>query len=140
MKYLCVGYYDPAKMKALSKAQLAAAMSDCPTHMANFYRSRKVLVVAGVATEARHLQRVRGKVRLTRGPIRGSRQMIGCIYVVEARNMAAAIKVASRHPTTQIAAGEKLGWRTEIRPVHTFDRRGLPGQRPARILRATSRP
>lgn len=35
-----------------------------------------------------------------------------------------AVRVASLHPTAQVPAGEQLGWRMEIRPVHYFQ---LPG-------------
>lgn len=123
MKYLCVGYLDPVKINALPKARLDEVMSECPPHMEALYRSGKIFTVAGVDQETKSLRRVGGKVQVTDGPAKGSKERIGCVFLVEATDMADAIRVASLHPTTQIGAGEALGWRIEIQPVNYFDRR-----------------
>jgi hypothetical protein len=47
-------------------------------------------------------------------------EVIGGAFLIDAPNMDEAVKVASLHPTVQLAAGEQLGWRIEIRPVHYF--------------------
>ncbi|MBI2518405.1 MAG: hypothetical protein HYV95_16110 [Opitutae bacterium] len=122
MKYLCVGYFEPAKMDALSKAQVDAVMSKCPHHMEELHQTGQLLTVAGVDVEARYLRRAYGQVQISDRPGKESQEMIGCVYIIEARDMADAIRVASLHPTTQVEAAEQLGWRTEIRPIHTFER------------------
>lgn len=38
------------------------------------------------------------------------------------QNMEEAIREATLQPTTQVAAGEQLGWGIEIRPIHYFEK------------------
>jgi len=125
MKYVCVGYYDQKKMDALSKAQIDAVMSECPPFMEEFYASGKVHLVAGTATEAKGLRRVGGEVRITDGPTGGGHETVGCVFLVEAPDIAEATRVAALHPTTRIVAGEQLGFRIGISPVHSFEEREL---------------
>ena len=125
MKFLCVGYYDQEKMDALSETQVDAIMSACPPFMEEFYDSGKVFLVAGTDSEAKVMRRVGAEVKISDNPKRGRDQTIGCVFLVEARDIADAIQVASLHPTTRIGAGEKLGWNIGISPVHYFDEREL---------------
>lgn len=125
MKYLCIGYLDKKKMDALSKAQIDTAMSECPAFMEEFYDSGKVLFVAGTPTEIKSMRRVDGRVNITDSPAAGAHEAIGCVFLVEATDIEDAIKVAALHPTTRIAAGEKLGFRIGISPVHYFEDRTL---------------
>ena len=120
MKFVCVGYYDQEKMDALSKAQVEAIMSECPPFMEELYDSGNVIFVAGTDPEVKVMRRVGGEVETADSPIRGRDQMIGCVFLVEARDIADAMRVASLHPTTRIAAGDRLGWRIGISPVHYF--------------------
>jgi hypothetical protein len=123
MKFMCVGYYDQEKMDALSGAQVDAVMGECPPFMEEFYGSGKVLLVAGTDPEAKAMRRVGGRVQVTDSPRGGGREMIGCVFVVEAPDLADAIRVASLHPTTRIGAGERLGFRLGISPVRDFEER-----------------
>ena len=120
MKYLCLGYFDPAKMDALSRAQVDTVMGECPAHMETLYQSGRVALVAGVDAEATYLRRVGGEMEAANGLTAASQAKVGCVFLIEAADMADAVRIASLHPTTQVAAGEHLGWYTEIRPVHSF--------------------
>ena len=123
MKFLCVGYLDKVKMAGLSPAEVDAVMGECPAFMDEFYRSGKVVVVAGTNAEGRNLQRVDGAVRITDDPAAGGNEANGCVFLVEAADLAEATRVAALHPTTRLAAGEKLGFRIGISPVHYFEER-----------------
>jgi hypothetical protein len=123
MKYLCVGYYDQDRMDTLSKAEADAVMGECPPCMEELYNSGKVRLMAGVDAEAKVMRRVNGEVKITDSPAGERHRMIGCAFLVEAWDMADAIRVASLHPTTRIRAGEQLGWRLGISPVHYFEER-----------------
>jgi hypothetical protein len=125
MRYLCVGYYDQKKMDALSKAEVDAVMSECPPFMEELYDSGKVFLVAGTDSEASSMRRAGGKVEISNGPMKGGHETVGCVFFVEAADIADAVRVASLHPTTRIDAGEKLGWRIGISPVHYFEERKL---------------
>ncbi|MFZ2449742.1 MAG: YciI family protein [Methylovulum miyakonense] len=120
MKYLCLGYFDPQKMDALPQAEIDAVMGECQPHLDGLYGSGHLLVDAGLALEGKCLRRVAGKLRATDGPFIETKEMIGSAFIIEAQDMAEAVQIASLHPTTQVAAGEPLGWGIEIRPIHSF--------------------
>jgi len=111
-------------MEALSGTQVDAVMSECPPFMEELYNSGKLMLVAGTDAEAKVLQRVGAEVKVTDSPAGERHRTIGCVFLVEAADMAEAIRVASLHPTTRIGAGEQLGWRIGISPVHSLEERG----------------
>lgn len=123
MKYLCLGYFDPQKMDARPKAEIDAVMRECQPHMEELYKSGQVIIDAGLALETKCLRRVNGKVTVIDGPFVETKEMIGSAFLIEARDMEEAIRVATLHPTTQVEAGERFGWRIEIRPIHYFEQR-----------------
>ena len=127
MKYLCLGYFDPEKMNAHPKAEIDAIMRECQPHMETLYRSNQIIIDAGLSLETKCLQRVNEKLRIIDGPFVETKEMIGSVFLIEAQDMEEAIRVASLHPTTQVSAGEKFGWRIEIRPIHYFENRELKG-------------
>ena len=126
MKFLCVGYFDPAKMQASSPEAVDAALRECPPHMDVLYETDKVSLVAGVENQAKYLRRVGGALRILDQEEDG--RTIGCVFILEASTMEEAVQLASLHPTTQIAEGEYFGWYTEVRPIHYF--RGGTGDLP----------
>lgn len=120
MKFLCLGYFSPARMDALPKAEIEAIMSQCPPHMDTLHATGKIVVEAGVESAAKSVRRAAGGVEVTDGPGDATAEKVGCAFIIEAADMAEAVRIASLHPTTQIPAGEHLGWRIEIRPVHFY--------------------
>lgn len=120
MKFLCLGYFDRERMDALSKVELEAVMAECPPHMEELYKTGRVIIDAGLEVETKGLRRVNGKVTVTDGPFAEGKEMIGSAFLIEAADMEEAIRLASLHPTTRVAAGEQFGWRVEIRPIHYF--------------------
>ena len=128
MKFLCLGYFDPAKMRALPPERVDALMQECQPHMEAQYGTGKVVAVFGADDEARHLRLSGGKLDVSDHDA-ATPEKVGCVFVLEAADMEEAVRLAALHPTTQIAAGEALGWRTEVRPVQYLYRGGddLPG-------------
>jgi hypothetical protein len=120
LKFLCLGYFDRQKMDALSKAQIDAVMGESAPHITELYGSGKVIIDAGLDVTARRLQRVDGQLQVGDGALAHAQEMIGCALLVEADDMADAVRIAALHPTTRLAAGEQLGWRMEVRPIHHF--------------------
>jgi hypothetical protein len=128
MKFLCLGYFDREKRDALSETELAAAMGECATHLNELHASGRVIVDVGLRQECRSLRRVADKLAVTDGPFAEAKEVIGSAVLIEARDMDEAIRVASLHPTTRVSAGERLGWRLEVRPVHYFGGNVAKGQ------------
>ncbi|MFC5650332.1 YciI family protein [Paenibacillus solisilvae] len=125
MKYLCLGYLEPEKMDSRPKAEVDAVMGDCQPHLEELYKSGQVIIDAGLSLEAKCLRGANGKVRVIDGPFIETKEMIGSAFIIEARDMEEAIRVASLHPATQVGAGEQFGWGIEIRPIHYFEKREL---------------
>lgn len=123
MKFLCLGYLDAEKMDARPKDEIEAVMRKCPPHLENFYNSGQVMIDAGLSSETKCLRRANGKVKVTDGPFIETKEMIGSAFLIEARDIEEAIRIASLHPTVQVGSGERLGWGIEIRPIHYFESR-----------------
>ena len=120
MRFLCVGYYDPAKMDMRPKDEIDALMQQCPAHMNALYGTQTVTMVAGLDPRARYLRHVDGELRVLERDAEEQPAKIGCVFLIDAADIDEATRLASLHPTTQIPAGEHLGWYTEVRPVDYF--------------------
>lgn len=120
MIFVCMGYFDKDKMHDLPSEEFETLMSACQPHMDALNKTGKVLVDAGLDSEVTSLARRGGKVYVTDGQEAISSELIGSVFLIEADTLQQAIELAALHPTTQLDEAEKFGWRTEIRPVHTF--------------------
>ena len=121
MKYLCVGYFDPIKMDRLDPVEIDALMASCLPHMEQLRETGRMLLVAGTDTSAKHIKKINDRIEISEEANQENAAKIGCVFIVEAGDMSEAVRLASLHPTTQVEAGEKLGWWTEIRPIHFFE-------------------
>ena len=124
MKFLCLGYFDPAKVDALAKPEMNAVMGECMSRIGGFLQSGQVLMDAGVELETRRARRVDGQVQVTGGRVVEGPQMIGSVSIIEARDLDEAVGVALKHPSSLVAVGEGLGWQIEVRPIHSFNQPG----------------
>jgi hypothetical protein len=125
MKFLCLAYYDEAKMGAMSKAELQAMVSKCPAYDAELKNTGRLLFSAslGEPKEAISIRPKPSKPMITDGPFTESKEMIGGFFMIEAENAEEAKRIASHHPAAHL--GEQAGWGIEVRPVGMF----LDGQR-----------
>jgi hypothetical protein len=122
MHYLCLAYYDEEKFDALTGSDLDAIRKDCRPHDEELRRSGH-LVATGSLQPARSTTTLRprkGKVSITDGPFIESKEQVGGFFIIEARDLNEAIRVASRHPAAHM--NEHLGWGVEMRPLETYDR------------------
>lgn len=120
MKYLCLGYLDKKKMDALPKEEIDAILLECQPHLEELSNSGHMMIDAGLAQEVKSLQRVGGKIKVNEGNLTQQDKIMGSAFILEARNMEEAIRVASLHPTVQVSLGELLGWEIEIRAIDSF--------------------
>jgi hypothetical protein len=115
MKYLCLAYGDPRKVGALSKEAFEALKDRCAAHDAELRRTGQVLMTESLEWATATLRAQGGKVLVTDGPFVESKEKVGGLFVIEARDLNDAIRVASLHPAAHL--GEDLGWAIEIRPI-----------------------
>ena len=113
MKYLCLGYIDKKKFDALPETEREAMMAECFAYDAVLKKNGHF--VRGEALQnpenASTLRWRNGKVMVTDGPYAETKEQIGGILVLEARDLNHAIQLMSKHP------GVCLGGPFEIRPV-----------------------
>src|SRR5215510_5916311 len=112
MKYICLGYIAEKKWETLSENERNAMMDEC---FAYDDVLRKDGHFAGgealqSARSAATLRWMNGKASVTDGPYAETKEQIGGILVLEAKDLKHAIELMSKHP------GVKAG-PFEIRPV-----------------------
>lgn len=112
MKYICLGYIEPNKFENLSETERHAMMDECFTYddelrkNGNFTGGDALQGPGSAAT----LRWTDGKVSVTDGPYAETKEQIGGILILEARDLNHAIQIMSKHP------GVKAG-PFEIRPA-----------------------
>ncbi|MGZ8197317.1 MAG: YciI family protein [Burkholderiales bacterium] len=121
MKYLCLAYYDPGKFEALSKGEVEALLSQCPAHDQELRKSGHLIVQAslGAVSASTTLRPKNGKPSVTDGPYTETKEQVGGFFIIEARELNDAIRVASMHPAALL--GEHVGWAVEVRPIDFFE-------------------
>ena len=48
---------------------------------------------------------------------------MGGFFIIEARDLDEAIRVASKHPAANL--GEQVGWGVEVRPIEAYESKGV---------------
>ena len=113
MKYICLGYYDKGKFDGLSEAERNAMFDACfeyDDHLrANGHSAGGEALQP--AETALTVYWKNGKVATTDGPYAETKEQLGGIGVLEARDMNHALQLMSQHPAM------KYGTIWEIRPV-----------------------
>jgi hypothetical protein len=113
MKYICLGYYEPAKHAAMTEDERGAMFDECFDYDDHLRANGHY--VAGEALQpdetALTVYWKNGKVATTDGPYAETKEQLGGILVLEARDMNHAIQLMSQHPSL------KYGAFFDIRPV-----------------------
>ena len=112
MRFICLGYFDESKWNAMTPAQQQGMFDECFAYDDVLRKGGHI--VGGEALQsyrqAVSLRMQGGKVVATDGPYAETKEQIGGILVIEARDMQEAVALMSKHP------GCKNGpW--EIRPA-----------------------
>lgn len=117
MKYLCLAYGDPKKMEGLSKEQLAALFERCQAYDAELKATGQLVEGKSLEWDTVTLRPTGGKPLVSDGPFVETKEKVGGLIVIEARDLNDAIRVASLHPAARM--GAELGWALEVRPIGT---------------------
>jgi hypothetical protein len=115
MKYLCLAYYDVPAFARMTPEELAALGPRCRPHDEALRATRKVVATASLGEEARTVRTRNGKTSIVDGPYVETKEQVGGLFIVEAKDFDEAVAIASRHPAAQM--GEELGWVVEVRPI-----------------------
>jgi hypothetical protein len=113
MKYVCFGYYDKGKFEAMTETERNAMFDTCfeyDDHLRahGHWGGGEALQPAETALT---VCRKNGKVATTDGPYAETKEQLGGILVLEARDMNHAVQLMAQHPAL------KYGNIFEIRPA-----------------------
>lgn len=112
MKYICLGYIEPGKFENLPENERNAMIDTCFTYDDELRKNGHFAggeALQGPQTAAT-LSWKNGKVVVTDGPYAETKEQLGGILILEARDLNHAIQLMSQHP------GVKAG-PFEIRPA-----------------------
>jgi hypothetical protein len=113
MKYICFGYLDVKNWEKKSQSEQNAMIDDCLTY--DEVLKKNGHWVSGEALQgATTLSYQNGKVSVTDGPYAETKELLGGLMIIEARDLNHAIQLISKHP------GVKMG-RWEIRPAEDMN-------------------
>jgi hypothetical protein len=108
MKYLCLVYHEETKVAALPASEYASIMNDVLAYReelrlrGHYITSSPLQPVLTAATI-----RVReGKASITDGPFAETKEQLGGFYLIEARDLNEAIRLASEMPPARIGSIE----------------------------------
>jgi hypothetical protein len=116
MKYICLGYIEPGKFENMSESERNTILDECLTYddelrQNGHFAGGEALQPPNTTTTVYWKN---GKVAVTDGPYAETKEQLGGILVLEARDLNHAIQLISQHP------GVKMG-PFEIRPTADFD-------------------
>ena len=100
MKYICLGYYDESAFAHLPEAESQKFIEECFAYDDELRRGGHF--IGGEALDsARNAVTLRmkgGKVAVTDGPFAETKEVLGGILLLEARDLNHAIALMSKHP------------------------------------------
>ena len=105
MKYLCLVYSDEQKLEAINDRE-------CMAHAEKLEKAGQSIAAEALQPVATATTvRVRdGKVSITDGPFAETKEQLAGFYLIEARDLDEAIRLASRIPPARVGS-------IEVRPV-----------------------
>ena len=109
MKYVCFGYLDVQNWETKSQGEQEAMIDACFAYDDELKKNGHWVSGEGLQG-ATTLSYQGGKVSVTDGPYVETKELLGGLLIVEARDLNHAIQLISKHP------GVKMG-RWEIRPA-----------------------
>jgi hypothetical protein len=114
MKFVCLGYIAPGKFESLSETERNTWVDACSEYDDQLRADGHF--VGGEALQppstAKTLRPKNGKVLVTDGPYAETKEQIGGILLLEARDLDHAVELMSKHPG--VSAGPST---FEIRPA-----------------------
>lgn len=114
MKYLCLGYIKPGTFEGMTEEQRDAVLDDCFGHNDHLRANGHLVTELPLQPPetALTLYWKNGKVATTDGPYAETKEQLGGLLVLEARDLNHAVQLISQLPGFKYGLGP-----IEIRPV-----------------------
>jgi hypothetical protein len=117
MKYLCLVYHEEETIEALPQDEYDAIVDDVLAYREELRQSGHYITSSPLQPVAMAMTiRVRnGTVSITDAPFAETKEQLGGFYLIEARDLNEAIRLAARMPPARLGS-------IEVRPLKDFDR------------------
>jgi hypothetical protein len=108
MKFICLGYFDENKWAKAPEGELASRMEECFAYddvlrQHGHFQGGEALQSARMAKTLRF---EKGKVVVTDGPFAETKEQLGGLLVLEARDLTHAVELMSKHPGVRVGPFE----------------------------------
>lgn len=108
MKFVCLGYIEPNKFEDMPETERNAFLDDCFTYDDRLRNNGHF--AGGEALQSAHTARTlrwkNGKISVTDGPYAETKEFLGGILVLEARDLDHAVELISKHPGVRVGPFE----------------------------------
>jgi hypothetical protein len=114
MKYLCMGYHDERAWEAMTQDERASILEETLGYEAELRKNGHCLDTKALQTAraAATLRFEKGKVSIEDGPFAETKEQLGGVMVLEAKDLNHAIALMSQVPCMRV------GGSLEIRPIN----------------------
>jgi len=131
MKYICLGYLDPGKFENMSESERNTVFDECFSYNDELRKNGHLLAEESLqpANTAVTVSLKNGKVVVTDGPYAETKEQVGGIQVLEARDLNHAIQLISQCPGVKLKCGT-----IEIRPAADMNEIMRENARPHTII------
>lgn len=117
MKYLCLIYLDEKELDAAPADRVEAVGKECLAHTDELSRAGQLIATERLESvqTATTLRRRGEKLTVTDGPFAETKEQLAGFYLIDARDLNEAIRIASHIPPGQFGC-------IEVRPVADWGR------------------
>jgi hypothetical protein len=114
MKYICLGYLQPGKFENMSESERNTVLDECFSYNDELRKNGHLVAEEPLqpANTAVTVSWKNGKVAVTDGPYAETKEQLGGLQVLEARDLNHAIQLISKSPGLRLGCGL-----IEIRPA-----------------------
>jgi hypothetical protein len=114
VKYVCLGYLEPGKFQDMPESQRNTVLDECFSYNDELRKNGNLLAETPLQAPgtAVTVSWKNGKVAVTDGPYAETKEHLGGIQVIEARDLNHAIQLISQSPGVKLNCGP-----IEIRPA-----------------------
>src|SRR5216683_7376933 len=112
MRFLCLVYFEPQTLAALSPGEKAALDRNSMAYNDELTRNSQYIVAEALqpVRSARTVRVRQGKTSVTDGPFAEAKEHVGGFILVEAANMNQALEIAAGIPLAKLGS-------IEVRPI-----------------------
>jgi len=116
MTYLCIVYFEPKTLEALSASEKSKLNRDSLAYDRELERSGHYIVANALQSvgTAKTVRVRRGKVSQTDGPFAETKEHLGGFILINAANMDEATEIAAKAPMATMGS-------IEVRPIMKID-------------------